>query len=476
MYRLIALIILFSTGSFAIGQVAPGNYCGTQGLSPVQELFLQNFQANLHPGTVLNTRAGNFNIPVKIHIVGDDNGNGYYASHDVMRVMCELNDYYASVGFEFYIYNHFNYINKTNYYIHDYAAGQLMMKTYNTPNVLNIYFVQDPAGNCGYFSPFRDAVAIRKECAQPEETTVTHEVGHYFSLPHTFDGWEGNPPPLNNREKVDGSNCNSAGDGFCDTSPDYYSDRWQCPSPNSLLSDPNGDTVKPDGTFYMSYANDECTNRFSNQQIGAMQSFLLSARSNLLQHPAPSDGAIDAINIIGPLNNAPGIPSNYAEFSWNQVNGATRYHLQISKIPSMILATVDLLITDTLFVANNLVAGTRYFWRVLPFNDLNTCEEYSVLRSFVAVEPTGINDPLEFKGISIYPNPAASTQTIYIDLNTVHDFDGQIHVFNLNGELVHQTDAIGGELTQINKELTAGIYMVAIISDKIQITRKLVIY
>lgn len=118
--------------------------------------------------------------------------------------------------------------------------GEDMMDENNVDDLLNVYFVSDPAGNCGYFSPSDNGVAVAKSCAMPGGTTIAHEFGHFFSLPHTFYGWEYGIPDDEDQEWVNGANCNSAADGFCDTPPDYLDYRWNCPGP--LQTDPNGDT------------------------------------------------------------------------------------------------------------------------------------------------------------------------------------------------------------------------------------------
>lgn len=45
--------------------------------------------------------------------------------------------------------------------------------------------------------------------------TLPHEMGHFWGLPHTFE-------VSNGLELVDGSNCETAGDGVCDTPADPY--------------------------------------------------------------------------------------------------------------------------------------------------------------------------------------------------------------------------------------------------------------
>ena len=42
-------------------------------------------------------------IPLTIHIVGDDHGNGYYKLDLLFPLICQLNTRYAPVGFYFHI-------------------------------------------------------------------------------------------------------------------------------------------------------------------------------------------------------------------------------------------------------------------------------------------------------------------------------------------------------------------------------------
>lgn len=52
-------------------------------------------------------------------------------------------------------------------------------------------------------------------CIAPTSGTLAHELGHYFGLLHTFD-------TRNGAELADGSNCETAGDGICDTPADPF--------------------------------------------------------------------------------------------------------------------------------------------------------------------------------------------------------------------------------------------------------------
>ena len=153
-----------------------------------------------------------------------------------------------------------------------------------------------------------------------------HELGHYFGLPHTFSGWEGYDPEGTdypwNVEYVDGSNCESAGDGFCDTPADFIGDRWSCPYDFNRV-DPHGDPYYPDSSLFMSYANDNCVDRFSNEQISSMIYNLLVYRNELLDHPTPDIKNLYKTEHIYP-----------EDFTWQQIpvcpcicNGSTEIDL-----------------------------------------------------------------------------------------------------------------------------------------------------
>ncbi len=173
----------------------------------------------------------NDTVPLSIHIVGNDAGAGRYSLDNLFKVICNLNSHFEPAGFYFYIKWPINYIDNSSYYEHTYWDGYQMMNQHNVTNSVNVYFVGDPNGACGYYAYGPDAVAIKNSCAGANSTTLTHELGHFFGLPHTFSGWENGNTPWNPELVTRGafSNCNLTGDYFCDTDADYIANRWQCP-------------------------------------------------------------------------------------------------------------------------------------------------------------------------------------------------------------------------------------------------------
>ncbi|MCS6916971.1 MAG: hypothetical protein NZM08_04740, partial [Chitinophagales bacterium] len=226
-----------------------------------------------------------YELPMHIHLVGRDNGTGLHYLDVLWQNLCDLNDQFAETGFMFYLKNYPTYIFNSAYYEHDYYTGAEMMFDYNVSNTINVYVVGDPAGNCGYFWGWPDAVAIARGCFNVGNTTFAHELGHYFSLPHPFDNINGI------LEYVDGSNCTVGGDLFCDTRADILNYRWDCPYTGGAV-DPKGMPYNPDSSLYMSYALDRCTYRFSPQQQNAMINYLNAKRSYLKNQPKPDMGPI----------------------------------------------------------------------------------------------------------------------------------------------------------------------------------------
>lgn len=460
-------VVLLSSAAFsALGQ-DPEGYCGTPHLSELQESFLDDFHAGLYDGL---ERGGLTYIPVQVHIVGTDNGTGYYRTTELFTAFCELNQHFAPVDFYFYIAGDINYINKTTYFNHDWQGGSQMMANNNVDDVVNMYFVGDANGNCGYFSPFGDAVVIAKGCAQSGETTIAHELGHYFSLPHTFNGWEDGTPPASQQELADGSNCAFTGDEFCDTPADYVAYRWTCPWGGTLI-DPQGDTVVPDGSFYMSYSNDECTNRFSTDQMQAMNAFLAQWRPELLGNNPPAYVDLDPVELLSPAHQSSGMNADWVELHWKPVAGATKYGVQVSRFAAFTLLALDAVVNDTVAVVTGLQQGITYRWRVVPLMETNTCEDHTVPWEFVPGAPTGLAPTFEHGLGTLFPNPVAAGSLFTLSFDSASD--RLLEVLDVRGRLL-ESQALAQEQIGITLD-HPGIYYIVVESGSARTTHQVVV-
>lgn len=90
--------------------------------------------------------------------------------------------------------------------------------------------------------------------------TLTHEVGHFLGLNHTFDG-----------ESCSESNCNTQGDGICDTPPTASGSTCNSPA-----------CTNTQVTNYMDYTEETCQNRFTTGQSTVMRAVLAGTRNALV--------------------------------------------------------------------------------------------------------------------------------------------------------------------------------------------------
>ena len=403
---------------------AQENYCGAS-RSKAQISWLKDFQQ----GKLEQYSADRNNLkylPIKAHIVGRDDGTGYYRLSNLWTQICELNEDFEGSGLQFYLDLPLSYLDNTTFYDHQsyWDINQGVNQTW-TDGMVNAYFSKEAAGNCGYFSPSHDVVVLAHACTNPGDKTLSHEVGHFFSLPHTFNGWEGgNVPSPNQQEKVNGSNCNYAADGFCDTPPDYAYYRWTCPLSDTLI-DPNGDTLDVDGSLIMSYSDDACANRFSNEQDNAMYNNWQYQRTDINALTNVSTAALDTSHQIYP-GDGQVIPFNYVKLKWRAVEGAEAYHIAITSFPTFANTTHNYIIegdtqltviSDTNFIPK-FQEDKIYKWKVKPLSKGYYCadytEEYQFAAGAYADPPMAIQEANSEKW-KLYPNQLVAGEPIRIE-------------------------------------------------------------
>ncbi len=335
-------------------------------------------------------------VPVQFHLVGTDSGAGAFPHYDAYRLLCELNTRFAPLNMRFFMEAPPRTISNTLYYNPTLPYINAMANAHNSPRACNIYLVNNMAGICGlaYFpgsGPVggRGAVVIKKSCAGEGSVTITHEVGHYFSLPHTFEDWDGP-----NAEAVDGSNCATKGDGFCDTRADHLDYRWTCPY-TGTATDFNGDAYHPDSSLYMGYSIEPCPQRFSGEQQAAILFSRATDRSYLDSVAVPADFAPASVALISPADGSGSVGHSGTLFSWTTSTSPVEYNLRIrpASATDWSAPTVNLFTTTTSAVVEGLTPGEAYAWKVIPLSPYGSCTPpdsvVSEVRTFSAVLGAG---------------------------------------------------------------------------------------
>ncbi|HMX40450.1 MAG TPA: hypothetical protein PKD78_08985, partial [Saprospiraceae bacterium] len=236
----------------AYAQQSPRHICGNTAQEQLDHLIprLEDNRAAYEQGQAVADRAIMY-VPIHYHLVAGTDGTGRAKESQALDNLCRLNDAYADQDIRFYLSTHPSYgiFNKTinNDAVYLNQTSTFIMQSRRHKNAVNIFVVKEPATSNnnppgvivnGYYSPTNDWIVLRSTevTGKVNNPTAPHEVGHFFSLPHTFLGYEEDPfestdptwpiapavsPGGTPTERMDGSNCTVAADRVCDTPPDY---------------------------------------------------------------------------------------------------------------------------------------------------------------------------------------------------------------------------------------------------------------
>lgn len=253
------------------------------------------FATNIADGQQLDTRQSTLpcvdkTFSVVAHIILDSLGNPNITEADIIEAVDSANSAFAPVCIRFDICE-FRTIPNFQYDMLERQTtewAELQVK-YHVARRINMFFVSDFGADQPYVCGFAGlggitrlesgGIVLKKgDCIAPGSSTVTHELGHFFGLSHTFEG--------DREELVNGANCETTGDLICDTPADPfqvgddiadYVDQAQGCRFILRLTDNNGEWYAPHVGNYMSYYPDACTCGFTFQQYLKMANTFLNS-------------------------------------------------------------------------------------------------------------------------------------------------------------------------------------------------------
>lgn len=483
------------------------------GMSPedVAELnvrLLQNLEALRNNPNPLEFRTVR-NVPLTFHMVANTDASGRVAELDVFEQLCALNEDYAGMDIQFYI-KKLNYINNST--VHQTHANAFpFMQFQRDLGSVNIWIVQDatPAGDglgttLGYYSPGFDWIVMRKD-EIGDGASLSHELGHYFSLDHPFNGWDfepydpaihGTPAPATSpggvpTEKQDGSNCATAGDYLCDTAPDYnLGFGWPNCNYTGGAKDPMNVVIDPDEKLFMGYFLNcpRAEYYFSSQQqqlinqdlstratlpIGNIRRVILSSTFNfqvITQVP----------QLVYPINNEVTPGYNSVTFTWNGVPGSDAFILEVSRLPNMSVLSYTDLVFGTSKTVTNLQADKSYYWRIKPLNYYYACAPFTATGLFKTGTATSINDLPFVSEWSVSPNPVADGAQLFVNVESSQLFNSEIALYSATGQAVkvmNNQAIVPGKnsiVVPVN-DLQAGVYFLSLQTTEGRLTQRVVV-
>jgi len=436
-----------------------------------------------------------------------NNGTGRAQGSDLLDQMCTLNESFRPFGLQFYIKDGVNIVDNGAVYDSPTILNvQTQMVNLSDNEALNIFVIGNaqnpqsarPGNTLGFYDPQRDWIVIEEREIRNGGMTLPHELGHFFSLPHPFNGWDsdpysaskhGSPAPEQSpggatTEFADGSNCETAGDRICDTPADYLYfsqlNNTTC-TYNEVMIDPKGDTLQPDPTLIMGYFLDRCMNRFTPMQAALMLTDYESQERAYLKNPdfSPVETPI-ADEPIADTAISPADESTVASFGevtleWDAVEGATSYFLE-SNIDGFEAVSIN---ESSLVVPVEI--GRTYFWKVKPFNDSYFCTPFSSLWKFTVEMASSVPSISGVDKWTVQPNPVNSTADLQIAITANEAFEASLQLRNIAGSIVRQistqTFFTGTNKVQISsKGLEAGLYILSLENEEGVNQRKVIVY
>ncbi|KAI0322948.1 hypothetical protein OF83DRAFT_1089869 [Amylostereum chailletii] len=283
MFISVALVALFGSSIALAGPVNTTTTVRTCGTSISEEKLIaaeQHFQANK---AVRNTSlaAATATIDVYFHVISKDSttAGGNIPASQITAQINTLNSDYSSSGLKFNLAGTDRTVNSAWFNnVSPDSSEQTAMKSKlrkGGASALNLYSVGftsgDAEGLLGYSTfpsdyssaPSDDGVVFLFSSVPGGSTTnynegktVTHEVGHWVGLYHTFQG-----------------GCSGSGDQVSDTPPEA-SAASGCPTGRDTCSGGGVDPIQN----YMDYSYDSCMTEFSAGQTTRLQSQIATYR------------------------------------------------------------------------------------------------------------------------------------------------------------------------------------------------------
>jgi len=299
--------------------------------------LFDNNENRLNPDELNEVPTSLFKVPIQFWV-----NRNCVTELEIEQNLTELNQYFNDNDAQILFYMTCGIIHTDNVdydFVEDNEIDNVVKENYRK-GVINVSYVLD-SDFAGVFRNglTKDGIIINATFAA--NSTLAHEIGHYFNLQHTHRKFDANNDC--NIEAVSRTrecctfnciNCEKKGDALCDTPADPNlrggNAMRTCAFLDNTLVDPFGDlyiTNPPDVSNIMSYMSPRtCRDNFTNSQITVMVDKLLKrgyghsnedpAEKYFFDQYEPDNGGYNASEItIG--------TEQHHTFHWTRTNNTT---------------------------------------------------------------------------------------------------------------------------------------------------------
>lgn len=488
MQKLYGILLL---GFFATRLVAQGgNPCFTLPEMQIQikkrmlenRIMWQNKAISIPPTPVY--------IPVRLWLTANSDGSDRYVKFlELFQFFCTTNECIGNKSIQFYIKE----INENldNSLVHKDPLGQglqlIVDSTKLRQDAINIFltdFIHPTAGAIFLFN--HDFILLDDHFVQKESGILCHELGHYFSLPHTSGDWfdyQCNIPTLDQRKgmvlpeyvsrtKVDINGiqiCNYAGDGFCDTDADY----GEVMNPNTPCSytgcakDPDLVNLNPDLSNPMTIGSYiTCFDSFSTQQRQAILFDFLSPHRDYIKTIYTPKGEVIEPKYLAPLDKHQFVRNDSLKFDWEDAPNATDYILEIAQNINFTLNLLQFKTTQSEYLVRNLSPKKVFYWRVLAYNSNSYCLKEPQVSIFTTGALTTIIDNDFHQNYNFTILNLSNSNILRIKFATTWNHSILFSLFDLSGSLVLKKTIANQEIDIDRSNLIPGIYIFKFITPE----------
>jgi hypothetical protein len=369
---------------------------------------------------IAKTQNNPYLLRVYFHICTFDDGTNAGATKaDLDNEFATLKSDYTTNNICFF-YGGLNYIKSTalDTINVDADGGITLFTPYMIPGCINVFYVQKingtntaTGGGIGGYGVFGTGCLISKGNINKGHT-ISHEVGHFLGLLHTFEATTGH-------ENIDGTNCAVSADLICDTKADpFVFNTDDCFSTSDCkyagtCKDPNGksDYSPPYSNMMAYWWAHRCYSdlAFSDEQFQRIDAFLVTNPA-IISCESPND---DIVGFFTDVSNGNYIKSSIYTLT---TNGAVNFHNTVQATLGSQVVTLE-----PGFHAYPSSGGIIS----IKATDCNYTSQSKL------ISETNNNNFFQKNQLKIYPNPA--TSFVSLQFNTIKEDNVLLELYNMSG-------------------------------------------